>query len=283
MTRIGLLGGTFDPPHLGHLVAAETARDVLGLDQVWWLVAGQPWMKGDETPVEHRLAMAQAAVAGDDAMVVDDREARRDGPTYTADTLAELREEHPGAAWTFLLGTDAAASLPQWERIEQAIELADWAVVSRPGAPWPDHVLADRLAACPDPAARDLLHRPAGPGRRGTLHPVPGPRRRARPHPGARPVPSRRCLSPSTTTLPSTTRPRPRTSPVGAPTTGRRRIRNLVGGGPTATPRGAGASGAQRTGHRVHVAAPRRRAGRRCGWACGPSVWSRWPWRSCGS
>ena len=151
MTRIGLLGGTFDPPHLGHLVAAETARDVLGLDQVWWLVAGRPWMKGDETPVEHRLAMAQAAVAGDDAMVVDDREARRDGPTYTADTLAELHEEHPDTAWTFLLGTDAAASMPQWERIDRAIGLADWAVVSRPGAPWPDHVLADRLRRVPIP------------------------------------------------------------------------------------------------------------------------------------
>ena len=152
MTRIGLLGGTFDPPHLGHLVAAETARDVLGLDEVRWLVAGRPWMKGDETSVDHRLAMVQAAVAADDAMVVDDRETRRNGPTYTADTLAELARESPEARWTFLLGTDAAASLPRWHRIEEAIDLADWAVVSRPEAPWPDHELADRLQRVPIPA-----------------------------------------------------------------------------------------------------------------------------------
>ena len=152
MTRIGLLGGTFDPPHLGHLVAAETARDVLGLDQVRWLVAGRPWMKGGETPVEHRLAMVEAAVAGNDAMVVDDRETRRDGPTYTADTLAELRRERPEVAWTFLLGTDAAASLPRWHRIGEAIGLADWAVVSRPDAPWPSHELVHHLQRVPIPA-----------------------------------------------------------------------------------------------------------------------------------
>lgn len=151
MARIGLLGGTFDPPHLGHLVAAETARDLLGLDQVRWLVAGRPWMKGEETPVDHRLAMAEAAVAGDDTMVVDDREARRDGPTYTADTLAELTREAPEVRWTFLLGTDAAASLPRWHRVDEALELADWAVVTRPDAPWPDHELADRLQRVPIP------------------------------------------------------------------------------------------------------------------------------------
>lgn len=145
MTRIGLLGGTFDPPHLGHLVAAETARDVLGLDAVHLLVAGRPWMKGDETPAEHRVAMARAAVADDPNLSVDDREARRDGPTYTADTLAELHAERPEVTWTFLLGTDAAASLPDWHRSEEAVALAEWAVVQRPGAPWPTHHLADRL------------------------------------------------------------------------------------------------------------------------------------------
>ena len=112
MTRIGLLGGTFDPPHLGHLVAAEAAREVLGLDEVRLLVAGRPWMKGDETPARHRVAMARAAVADDPNLAVDDREAHRDGQTYTVDTLLELRDERPDVAWTFLLGTDAAASLP---------------------------------------------------------------------------------------------------------------------------------------------------------------------------
>lgn len=145
MTRIGLLGGTFDPPHLGHLVAAETARDVLGLDEVRFLVAGRPWMKGQESAPDHRVAMTEAAVADHAAFTVDDREARRDGPTYTVDTLRELTEAEPGTSWTFLLGTDAAGSLPEWHHIDQAIDLAEWVVVSRPGAPWPTHALADRL------------------------------------------------------------------------------------------------------------------------------------------
>ena len=146
MTRIGLLGGTFDPPHLGHLVAAETARDVLGLDEVRLLVAGQPWMKdGAESHAHHRIAMAWAAVADDPHLTVDDREARRDGPTYTADTLAELHASEPDVDWTFLLGTDAAASMPQWQRIDEAVALADWAVVSRPGVGMPTHEHADRL------------------------------------------------------------------------------------------------------------------------------------------
>lgn len=145
MMRIGLLGGTFDPPHLGHLVAAETAREALGLDEVRWLVAGRPWMKGEETAAHHRVAMVEAAVATHAAMAVDDREARRDGPTYTADTLAELTDEAPDVAWTFLLGADAAASLPDWHRVDDALPLADWAVVARPGVDWPRHGLADRL------------------------------------------------------------------------------------------------------------------------------------------
>ena len=145
MTRIGLLGGTFDPPHLGHLVAAETARDALDLDQVWFVVAGRPWMKGGETPADHRVTMARAAVAEHAGFAVDDREARRDGPTYTADTLEELTAERPDVSWTFLLGTDAAASLPRWHGIDRALHLARWAVVTRPGTSWPSHAMAERL------------------------------------------------------------------------------------------------------------------------------------------
>lgn len=166
MMRIGLLGGTFDPPHLGHLVAAETARDTLGLDEVRWLVAGQPWMKGAQTATDHRVAMTRAAVADHAAMTVDDREARRDGPTYTADTLAELTREAPEVAWTFLLGADAAASMPAWHRIDEAIRLADWAVVARPGTDWPTHGLADRVQRVPMPligvSSTDLRARVAG-------------------------------------------------------------------------------------------------------------------------
>jgi nicotinate-nucleotide adenylyltransferase len=132
--RVGLLGGTFDPPHLGHLVVAECARVELDLDEVRLLVAGEPWMKGTApTPVAQRLAMVETAVADDPNLVVDDREARRTGPTYTADTLAELHAAEPDVTWYFVLGEDAAAGLARWERVEEAFALATFVVVTRPG------------------------------------------------------------------------------------------------------------------------------------------------------
>lgn len=140
--RIGLLGGTFDPPHIGHLVVADWALDALGLDEVRLLVAGDPWMKSGESDAATRVALCEAAVADHPRLVVDDRETRRDGPTYTVDTLTELRTAEPDATWVFLLGTDAAASLPSWHRIDDAIPLADWVVVVRPGTDLPDHRLA---------------------------------------------------------------------------------------------------------------------------------------------
>ena len=133
MRRIGLLGGTFDPPHVGHLVVAECARVELELDQVRLLVAGDPWMKSTESSARDRVALVRAAVQGAPGIEVDDREVRRGGPTYTADTLAELTDEEPDVAWHFLLGVDAAVDLPRWERGTEALELATFVVVTRPG------------------------------------------------------------------------------------------------------------------------------------------------------
>ena len=135
--RIGLLGGTFDPPHLGHLVVAECARVELPLDEVRLLVAGDPWMKVTSSLPKDRVAMVAAAVANDEHLRIDDRETRRGGPTYTADTLAELRAESADPELFFLLGEDAAAELPRWERIEEAFALATFVVVTRPGHPPP--------------------------------------------------------------------------------------------------------------------------------------------------
>lgn len=145
--RTGLLGGTFDPPHLGHLVVAECARVELPLDEVRLLVAGEPWMKGDApTPAADRVALAEAAVADDAHLTVDTREVERVGPTYTADTLAELAAEEPDTEWFFLLGEDAAATLPRWGRIEEAFALATFVVVTRPGHPAPPaHALPERV------------------------------------------------------------------------------------------------------------------------------------------
>lgn len=136
--RVGLLGGTFDPPHLGHLVVAECARVELELDEVRLLVAGDPWMKSTISSPEHRVGMVVAAVADDPHLGVDDREVRRSGPTYTADTLAELRAESPDVDWYFVLGEDAAVGLPRWERVDEAFALARFVVVTRPGHSPPD-------------------------------------------------------------------------------------------------------------------------------------------------
>ena len=136
--RVGLLGGTFDPPHLGHLVVAECARVELGLDEVRLLVAGDPWMKSTTSPPEHRVGMTAAAVADDPHLGVDAREVGRQGPTYTADTLAQLRREAPDTRWYFVLGEDAAEGLPAWERVDEAFALATFVVVTRPGHRPPD-------------------------------------------------------------------------------------------------------------------------------------------------
>lgn len=136
--RVGLLGGTFDPPHLGHLVVAECARVELALDEVRLLVAGDPYQKSTTSPPQDRVAMVHAAVADDHHLAVDDRELARTGPTYTADTLAELAAEEPDTDFYFVLGEDAAAGLHSWHRVEEAFARATFVVVTRPGDQAPD-------------------------------------------------------------------------------------------------------------------------------------------------
>ena len=131
--RVGLLGGTFDPPHLGHLVAAEEARVELDLDEVRFLVAGDPWMKAEVSSAEHRVAMVRLAVGDDPHLRVDTREVERETATYTADTLDELEDEEPGTQWFFLAGTDALQELPRWHRAEEALAKATFVALTRPG------------------------------------------------------------------------------------------------------------------------------------------------------
>lgn len=136
--RIGLLGGTFDPVHHGHLVVAQAALEELELDEVRLLVASDPWMKEETTPAPVRVELCRLAVADNDELEVDDRECRRDGPTYTYDTLLELRAEQPEAELFFLLGADAAQWLGSWHRSEGLFGLARFVVVNRPGHDVPD-------------------------------------------------------------------------------------------------------------------------------------------------
>ncbi|MGD9997154.1 MAG: nicotinate-nucleotide adenylyltransferase [Ilumatobacteraceae bacterium] len=136
--RIGLFGGTFDPPHVGHLVTAVNVRYALQLDVVVLMVANVPWQKHGSraiTPAEDRLAMVQAAVAEVKGLEAGDLEIRRGGASYTADTLAALAECHPGAQLFTIVGDDAAAGITTWERYDEVVDRSALVVVDRPGAP----------------------------------------------------------------------------------------------------------------------------------------------------
>jgi nicotinate-nucleotide adenylyltransferase len=133
--RIGVLGGTFDPIHNGHLALAGAARQQLALDRVIYVPAGVPWRKAGRriTPAQHRLEMVRLAVAGDPAAEVSTIELDREGPSYTAETLDALARKHSGAELYFIIGEDALADLPNWRRPDEIIRLAELAVARRPG------------------------------------------------------------------------------------------------------------------------------------------------------
>jgi nicotinate-nucleotide adenylyltransferase len=133
--RIGILGGTFNPPHLGHLVAALEAYRELALDQVTLIPAGLPPHKPveDEPGAEHRLELCRLAIAGDDRFSVSDLELRRDGPSFTVDTLDLLRSQSPSDDLFLILGADIAAGLPKWHEPERVLELATVAIAKRRG------------------------------------------------------------------------------------------------------------------------------------------------------
>jgi nicotinate-nucleotide adenylyltransferase len=133
--RIGILGGTFNPPHLGHLVAAQEAYRELDLDQVMLIPAGTPPHKPveDEPGAEHRLELCRLAVGDDARFTVSDLELRRDGPSFTVDTLDVLRSQSPSDDLFLILGGDIAAGLPNWHEPERVLELATVAIAKRRG------------------------------------------------------------------------------------------------------------------------------------------------------
>ena len=134
--KVGVMGGTFDPIHLGHLILAEQARTSLGLARVLFVPAGQPWRKEGRriAPVADRVAMVQAALAGDPYFEVSLVESEQPGPSYTADTLAALQAQlGPAAELYFILGQDALADLPYWRHPARTVAQARLAVAARPG------------------------------------------------------------------------------------------------------------------------------------------------------
>lgn len=135
--RLGVLGGTFNPPHIAHLVCAQEAHSQLGLDRVVLMPAGIPPHKavaaGDPS-AEERFALCRAAIGDDQRFLVSRAELDRPGRSWTVDTLRLLRDENPQDELTFIVGGDMAASLPSWREPEAVLELATLAVAERVGA-----------------------------------------------------------------------------------------------------------------------------------------------------
>ncbi|HSV68898.1 MAG TPA: nicotinate (nicotinamide) nucleotide adenylyltransferase [Methylibium sp.] len=133
--RIGLFGGSFDPPHQAHRALARTALTQLALDELRWLPAGRPWQKERGlAPAEDRRAMVAAMIGGEPRFVVDDRELARAGPSYTIDTVRELQAERPGATLCLLIGQDQYAAFPTWREWEALADAVTLAVAARAGA-----------------------------------------------------------------------------------------------------------------------------------------------------
>jgi nicotinate-nucleotide adenylyltransferase len=150
--KIGVFGGTFDPVHVGHLIIAEQCRDQSELDQVWFIPAARPPHKQDRplTPFGQRVEMLALALAGQPAFRIDQLEKDRAGPSYTADTLDELRRQHPAAELWLLLGSDSLADLPHWREPLRIIRQAGLLIWIRPGWPTYDGTELRRMLSLSD-------------------------------------------------------------------------------------------------------------------------------------
>lgn len=155
------MGGTFDPVHHGHLVAASEVADQFALDEVIFVPTGQPWQKGrDVTAAEDRYLMTVIATASNPRFSVSRADIDRGGPTYTTDTLRDLRALHPAADLYFITGADALASILTWQGYEELFTLAKFIGVSRPGYQLTDSHIVEDIDQLP-PDALTLVEVPA--------------------------------------------------------------------------------------------------------------------------
>ncbi|MHB1426123.1 MAG: nicotinate-nucleotide adenylyltransferase [Gemmataceae bacterium] len=134
--RVGIFGGTFDPVHTGHLILAEQGREQGRLDQVWFVPSAHPPHKDEPalTRFEQRVEMLALALAGNATFRIDELEQERPGPSYTADTLSELRRRHPAHEFLLLIGSDTLVDLPHWYQPLRILQQAGLLVMTRPGA-----------------------------------------------------------------------------------------------------------------------------------------------------
>ncbi|MFQ6096999.1 MAG: nicotinate-nucleotide adenylyltransferase [Armatimonadota bacterium] len=138
--RVGILGGTFDPIHYGHLAAGEDARVALGLSEVIFVPCGDPYHKPEahSSPAEVRFEMVRLAVSSNPHFRASRIEIERPGPSYTIDTIRSLKAQDPHTDFYLILGADAMMELPDWKRHRALLDEAKFIVVSRPGTPWDD-------------------------------------------------------------------------------------------------------------------------------------------------
>jgi nicotinate-nucleotide adenylyltransferase len=156
--NIGVLGGTFDPIHVGHLLAAEEARDKLNLTETLFVPAGQPWLKLNNviSPAEHRVEMVRLAIADRPYFKLSTMEIERVGPTYTVDTIAELQSQiGAGDELFFILGWDNLNQLPQWHQPQRLVKMCRLVAVPRVDSPTPG--LDSLEAAIPGLSQRVIL------------------------------------------------------------------------------------------------------------------------------
>jgi len=148
--RIGILGGTFNPVHYGHLRVSEEVRERVGLEKILFIPSGNPSLKDLElAPAEYRHEMTRLAIASNPSFEISDIESKKTEKSYTVDTLITLREMHPGKKLYFILGIDAFLDIPLWYHPERLMELTNFVVVSRPGFSFtrlPSRVAADAEA-----------------------------------------------------------------------------------------------------------------------------------------
>jgi nicotinate-nucleotide adenylyltransferase len=151
--RVGVLGGTFDPIHNAHLALAHAALQALGLDEVLFIPAGQPWQKTNSVSAAvHREAMTRLAIAGTPQFTLDSRELQRSGPTFTLDTLRELAAQWPTHEWVLIIGADQYANLHTWRDWRVLLDLCTLAVANRPNA-------RPGVASAPAPEVQAFAHR----------------------------------------------------------------------------------------------------------------------------
>ncbi|MCA9079943.1 MAG: nicotinate-nucleotide adenylyltransferase [Planctomycetaceae bacterium] len=147
--RIGIYGGTFDPVHLGHLILAETCREVCGLDEVWFMPAAVPPHKQglQITPGKARVEMLKFALAGNSAFRISTLELERTGPSYTVETLTQVHQQLPEAQLHLLIGADTLDDFPNWRQPEGILELAQLVAVNRGRDPASLEIFSARLGA----------------------------------------------------------------------------------------------------------------------------------------